>query len=110
MKVTVWKKGHWKSNKNPRWVPIGTKKINSYGYSKIKIAEHKWADEHRHIMAQHLGRKIKSSEIVHHKNGDRLDNHIDNLELLTVSEHMRHHGLERGGLNPKRVDKGITLT
>jgi len=50
-----------------------------------KVRAHRW------IMEQVLGRTLLSTEHVHHRNGDPLDNRIENLEVLTASVHMRLH-------------------
>jgi len=42
-------------------------------------------------MEHYLGRRLKSNEIVHHKDEDKRNNDINNLELITRSEHGKLH-------------------
>lgn len=48
-------------------------------------------DEHRYIMEQYLGRKLERWEVVHHKDGDKSNNSIKNLEVLSLSKHSKLH-------------------
>lgn len=46
---------------------------------------------YRYVMEQHLGRFLNPDELVHHKNGNKLDDTLENLELITRSAHAVHH-------------------
>jgi hypothetical protein len=64
----------------------------AYIYRTVKV-NGKTKLLHRHLMEQHLGRALRRDEHVHHINGDRYDNRIENLEVVSALTHMRErHG------------------
>lgn len=70
----------------------GKKYKNSHGYMIVPVGEDikqfsdkKYIQEHRLVMSEFLNRKLLEKECVHHKNGIRDDNRIENLELWSVS-------------------------
>ncbi len=68
--------------------------INRDGYKVIENeieTKQKKVMEHRKVMEEYLGRKLESSEIIHHKNYNKLDNRIENLMIVTRQEHIRIH-------------------
>lgn len=55
--------------------------------------------EHRLVMEKKIGRYLKKTEVVHHKDEDRINNDPDNLQLFkNNSEHMKFHAKLKKGL------------
>lgn len=100
--------GHFCSNKcrynsfalsgNPNWKKDGHKRLNCNGYIEVKMSVHSqkrtsgYCLEHRLIIEKNIGRILNIKEVVHHINGDKQDNKLENLILFkNISEHLKHH-------------------
>ena len=68
--------------------------LSEYGYIRLRI-NNKLVMEHRKVMEDFLQRPLEDWEDVHHINGDKTDNRIENLEVMSKSEHTSHHWQEK---------------
>ena len=78
----------WRPGHNRR--AVGSKGWLEGGYKYIRVNGRKIA-EHRRVMEQKLGRKLTSNEVVHHADGNPLNNDPANLVILSRAEHQRLH-------------------
>lgn len=69
----------WNKGKSNGW-------IDEYGYKRISGKR-----EHRLVVENVLGRKLKKNEIIHHINGNKLDNRIENLQITNWYVHKSLH-------------------
>lgn len=79
----------------------GHEKKRPDGYIRVFVPAHPAAAKdgyvmkHRLVMERHIGRYLRSGEVVHHINHKRDDNRLENLRLMTVHDHMSMHMKER---------------
>lgn len=75
-----------KNSRLPKYISI-----SQQGYKIKRTPGGKTELIHRVIMSKHLGRELSPDEVVHHKDGNKLNNDVSNLELMTRAEHINHH-------------------
>lgn len=90
----------WVATKGPEYnAELGRKSAKKSGDTQRGRGEGKayrklnGRHEHRVVAEQMLGRPLAAKEIVHHKDGNILNNAPDNLAVMTQGEHMREHGI-----------------
>ena len=85
---------HDKGSKSKNWKG-GRTMLN--GYVLVYVPNHPntnstgYVRENRLVMEKKLGRYLTSDELVHHINGIKDDNRIENLKLMSASEHSKYH-------------------
>ncbi len=91
--------GYQSKVKNKFEPNIGKIVIDKDGYPEIYIGKsypyrqggYRSIREHIYVMELHLGRKLEKGEVVHHIDGDKTNNKLENLFLTTIAEHNKIH-------------------
>jgi len=66
--------------------------ITEHGYVMLSGGKNSsGAYEHRIVMKEALNRELENNEIIHHIDGNKQNNKIENLKLTTLDEHNKHH-------------------
>lgn len=81
---------------NYKGTGIVTKSGSRNIYYKDILVNKKRCKLHRIIMEFHLGRKLEKDEVVHHIDGNGLNNELSNLKVMDKREHNKMHRLAGG--------------
>lgn len=84
-----WNKGRITSSEGYVLVRVAHDFPHSFGSPGMR--KYRYAYEHIVVMVAHIGRAMRDDEVVHHRNGNRSDNRLENLELTTRGAHARGH-------------------
>lgn len=92
-----WNKGKKlpSGENSPSWK--GGRTLHQGKYWLVSKPNHPNADrlgyvrEHRLVMEEQIGRILNTNELIHHINGNTTDNRIENLQIISRSEHMKKH-------------------
>jgi len=79
-----------KAGPKSNWWKGGRYKIQ-HGYVMVWDPKRRHIKEHRLVVEKHIGRELLSCEHVHHINGVKDDNRIENLQIVSNSEHQHIH-------------------
>lgn len=80
--------------------------IKPSGYVEHTRGEHKGRGVHVVLIEKRIGRRLFANEVVHHKDGNRSNNDLDNLQLMTRAEHASLHAKENLSKR-KRKQNGV---
>ena len=87
---SLWQKKYASGRNHSCWIR-GYGRINNYGYRMIRGDDGKPRAEQRVVVENILGRRLQKDEIVHHVNGNKLDNRNNNLLVCSRSYHKCLH-------------------
>jgi len=102
-RVTEWVD----ENGSPNWSKGSGITSDGYVWIYVTDRERNQYKLHRYLMEAKIGRRLKQNEVVHHKDGNKLNNSLENLQLMTRAEHNQLHFSGSGSGNSKLTEKDV---